>query len=900
MINNPIDTNSFTHFLRFISLGKMDLYRISEPVGFDAAEFSMKQNTARFSRDNFYMADDQKTFTFQDGQFERVDFEQVQDPQGYRSKYLDHGLKWILETRKRFGPSGKIEYILKKDEVEFTTGIFGTAKADTDGYSYFSCNIIQDENQSAYSKHADTKINVLGDKNVKNESITPVETFKFLRKSIPIIANSKLETTDDFSSTPREYFFGSRLYYQPAIQLTAFGVETTFSPSELETFVNSSDTNSVYDAIDRRLLFQAKRRTENIKIKISDINWKVVTKRSLSFPTSPYENSVVSYLSIAWGNSSNDSQKVDYFTNYNPDVVNENIEFEIPILEIGQKIWFYFTSQSEVHQNAHSVVEAFISKSLTITIDAITRSLNTVIEGVRYVDMKKQCSKFIRNKPVNAPKFDIGGVFYDQVCYNRALIGQNKKLPFITTFKETLGSVEEVCADYEINKDEIFVGQYEDFYTNDEIGVFLIIPSKNYKEPWNERFMINRFNFGYKTFEQNRDTQNTKQDVHTESEWIIPDDMAQNKKEIKCEFVRSGFSQQVAVDLEINKPMTSDDNDDKVYIQDIIPLPANSFGEFGAILANKWGDSMLQIMNKSISGDTQDSTINWLLLGIKINEDLFITDGKNIGTYKVKQMTAAVLTLQPIGTIVQVSGDHYVKLKWFYNDIQFTTRTDEGFNIIDGITIKQYFSNLLYTIRRNMVHWESYLNTACFFQKSKEIVCNYFKNDVPLKTQFENGPIYIENAPIDIDTLNAPILTPKTMVLECVAEFTQIVELLEKYKTKRGFIRCYDMNGKVIKGYIQDLAQTWRTNNFKLTLEEKYEEENLILTFLNGVLTVNDVYYDLIGMTEWWKVTGDYFAAYDDKSRPICNLYHYSFVELNGIKYNSVEELVNALSKLEI
>lgn len=888
MDNHPINTNSFTHWLRFVSLGKTDLYQISEPQGFDSAELSMMQNPQRFSRDNYFMADDKKQFTFFDGQFERGIKEQIQDVNGYSSIYLDHGFNWIMETRKKFGFEGKIEYILKKDDIEFVTGIFGMANPDTDSYTYFSCNIIQDENLSAYTKQEDTKINILGDKNVKNEPITPAETIKFLRKAIPVISTSEITTPNDYGKSMG--LLGQDGYlYQPAIQLMTFGVENTFVPSDVETYVEpGASTGTINAAIDKYLVFQAKRKTINISIKISDINYFVDGEG----------NFINSSLTIRWGNSVADSQFLHYFEDIanDVDVVNESVVLNIPVLEIGQKIWIYFSTFNGSLIAGNAAVT--ITKTLKIELVGSSTSLNTIIEGVRYVDMMKQASKFIRNVSVNAPKFDIGGQFYDQVCYNRALIGQNKTLPFITTFKETMGSVEEVCGDFEIQKDEIYVGQFDDFYRNEEIGVFQIIPSKEYKESWNERFKLNSFSFGYKTFEQNRDTENTKEDVHTESSWIIPNDFVQNKKDIKLDFVRSGFSQQVAVDLEINKPSTSDDNDDKIYIQDIIPLPEDSFGEFGAILSNRWIDGKLQLLNRSLTGSADDVTINWNLLGITLGGNFYINEGSNIGTYTVTGITPIILTLTPVTSVTNIDGDAYVKLKWFYEDILYQIRTDEGFTIVEGISTPQFFPNLLYTIRINMIHWESYINTACFWQKGKQIVNSFFKNNVPLKTQFGDGTIYIENAPIEIDSLKPKILTPKIIELECVAEFVDMMDLIEQYKTKRGFVRCYDMKGKLIKGFIQSLAYVWRTNSLKLKLEEKYEEENLILTLDNGILTVNDVYYDLEGIMDWYKVTGDYFQAFDSKNRPICNEYHYEFILLNGQKYDSMEEFLNALKSL--
>ena len=121
---------------------------------------------------------------------------------------------------------------------------------------------------------------------------------------------------------------------------------------------------------------------------------------------------------------------------------------------------------------------------------------------------------------------------------------------------------------------------------------------------------------------------------------------------------------------------------------------------------------------------------------------------------------------------------------------------------------------------------------------------------------------------------------------------------MEAYKTNRGFIRCLDSNGRVLKGYVQKLDHLWQENKLKLVLEEKFENQYLMLTYNNGILTVNDAQYNLGGIENWWRFDNDLIKLYDEKNRPLSNYYKYNLVNLNGFTFVSKEQLLMALLAL--
>ena len=158
--------------------------------------------------------------------------------------------------------------------------------------------------------------------------------------------------------------------------------------------------------------------------------------------------------------------------------------------------------------------------------------------------------------------------------------------------------------------------------------------------------------------------------------------------------------------------------------------------------------------------------------------------------------------------------------------------------------------------------------------------------------------IFYKNTTILYSDLPTPLTTAKILTLTCVAEFEDVLAYLNAYKVNRGFVRAFDSNGRVIKGFVQKLDHLWQENRLKLILEEKFETENLILTYSGGILNVNDVVYNLSGVENWWRADNDYFKFYDALNRPLSNYYRFNFVELNGVTYESKEDLINALLSL--
>jgi hypothetical protein len=354
---------------------------------------------------------------------------------------------------------------------------------------------------------------------------------------------------------------------------------------------------------------------------------------------------------------------------------------------------------------------------------------------------------------------------------------------------------------------------------------------------------------------------------------------------------------QSVVNLEVSKPLTSTEEDDKVMIVEIVPLAPSSSAEWSARLLMRIIDGKLEILNRDSEGENNDTVINWNVLGFSVGSSFEITNGENVGNYTVDTITQSVLTLTPIAFTPTFNGDALITVKYFYTGVLWTNRTNEGFAQIENLNT-QRFGNLAYSIKRNLLRFGEYMK-SCLLYSRKDIPNAYFKSNGECATRLSGeSELLVENGTIEYDSLPNPLTTAKVYNLMCVAEFNDVLGILEAYNTSRGFVRTYDGNGRVIKGYIQTLDHTWQTNELKLTLEEKFETEYLVLTYADGVLTVNDAVYNLGGNSNWWIAENDYFKFFDENSIPLCNFYRYNFISLNGSTFESKDELLTALLAL--
>jgi hypothetical protein len=882
---------NYTFHLLFESLGHTEWYQIFEPTGFDGANFEIEQNSKRYSRDVVFGAVDKLTFV--DAVSGIIGTEQVINPLGDVSKRLDNGLAWHFETLKQKGFESVTLFQIRLDGISLRTFTLDyTSKDLTDGYSYINCILKDNNNVADFKRYADDKFNAFSDKDVKGNTITPVQTMRYLHRATPQtnISKWKLPSSITFPAGSRRYNNFSQLIEQGDINNTLSWLDPT------------PPATSISNVINNIRLVKAKNDLTNIFVEISNnisIDYRVTSPTSSSKMSMRlyYIVSTEPHTGFSFGTSVYYKEVIGSTNQLVP--LDSNISFIVPSIPRDSFLSIYWALDWDITNLDSGNRGQFIYNTQDIKITATETAIDSVIPAVKYIDFIKQGVKSIKDVPVDAPLFDTDGIHNKQVVFCRRMISQKTDY-FYSTFKETLGSVEEVNCDYEINEDNIQIRNFEGFYENTEIGAFLIKPDADYNCQFNERLQVKNFDYGYKKYAQDRNIIGSTTSIHTDSNWIVPNTQVENKKEIKNDFVRDGKYIQDIFNLEIKQPTTSLEADNDVMIEQYVELAPNSFGSFGARLLMQWTEnptpftSILKILNRDSNGDSGDVVINWLTIGVEVGNTFEITNGVNVGTYEITEITSTLLTLRNTSNITIFNGDGYIKVKYFYSNVAYQTRTNQGFTIpTTGV-----LPNIFYSIKRNMKYFSSLFASYMLFNKTF-IRCNEYKNNRTFESQLTSeSSVLVEDVNFNYSDFDEPILGAKTHDITLVVDYNSVKNLLIAYLTNKGFIRCYDAKEKVIKGFIQKLKYNWLTNLFECTIEEKYESEILTLTFVDGVLNVNDVAYNLSGVSNWWKTQNDYIKFYDKNSKPICNNYKYNFVLLNGISYNSIELLVNALNDL--
>ena len=918
-MNNPLDTNAFKHYLSIDDIGLVGLYQISEPVGFDAMMHEVQQEPKRFARDVNFSALDGLEFV--DAESILAVQTQIVDQYGNTSDHLDYGLNWLLYGLEKKGFELKAYYHLSKNGVFAPKMQLDFTENDlTDGFSYVKCKLIDNNDVMDYKRNEDEKFNAFAIENFKGSTITPIQTINYLRKATPKNQVSKFRsngiTVTAFAWTLMQDSFVSPKITQRVVAnncnvVEEYGVENTLS------YLSSSYAGIKIDGVvlpnnsGSFQFFEAQNDLTDVNININEI----VASSSANQTGNPFGSTTIESANgnarvyILIGNDL-EAEPFDAYLLYNrlfdldgnlsSQPLPSQLSLTLPFVERGKRCYIYFACDSDAEfDGAYTSLLGFITQiqvtSLRVEIKAVSTSLDVVIKACRYIDLIKQASKHVNDIPIVADKFNVGGEFYNQVVFNRSMVSQKTDY-FYSTPKQTFGSVEEVCADYEINPEAIFIDTYDKFYTNNEIGVFPLSPSKDSAKSYNQKYMINSFKYGYSKFEQDRTVLGTSSSIHTESEWRVPNLMVENVKEIKNAFVRDALAIQTIIDLEIKQPTTTTSDDNDVFIEEITPLAPSSFGSFGARLLMRIIDGKLEIFNRDSNGDSGNVVINWTILGFGVGNNFEITDGQNVGNYTVFSLTNSVLTLTPVSFTPSFEGDGFVKVKYYYQNVAYQTLLTQGVLIPSN----NFLSSIRYSIKRNIFRWGSYIKTAMMY--SQGVLKNtFFKGDGSFESQFNTDSVsIIENSNIDYDDLNDALITPIVYDLTLVAEFEDVLNFMNTYKVSRGFIRCTDIGAsKVIKGYVQKLAHNWSTNELKVTIEERNEGNFLRIDGTINNLFVNDAPYNLSGVANWWKLENDFIQLFDEKSRPLSNKYEFNLVILNDTTYATKNELIEALLLLQ-
>jgi len=874
-----MDGINFKFYLNFKndSIGRIE---ISEPVGFDGATFTIEQDSKRYGRDVAYGSEEVSLSFFE----------------GVYDNGLTHCFDLLVRYYSDYGFESEVEFIVNKNGLDFVIGLLDYQLAETDQITHFKTKVIQNTNQAIVKRRADVNVDVFSDTDLDDNPITPVTTQKILLKAKPVLQKSKWEVSQDTFFTEAGFFLPT--FWNNMQNIIISGIEDSLTFFDF-AITGNSETPFIRDV---GKIIKAKGSLTNLKIKYT---FKVSYRAEVITPSIDYDPFQFALKVFKTDNTSSDwltAVNTAHFLFISPLFYDNNegtydmvLEYTFPSLNDGDYLYVLGQTQSIGASGSQRGI-IFNDMGSKLEIEATSTAIDSVIEGVRHIDYVKQCFKSATGLNVIAPKYDIGGQFYNNFVFNGKLIRQFTDQAFYGTIKENVSQLVELNSDYQINKDTVYIGQYNDFYTNNEIGAFLTAPDQSFKSAFNDRYSINKMEYKYKSFEQDKDESNTIDAIHTSTQWLLPNKQVENNLKIEVDFVRDPFEIESARRQGIfTKDTTSLSNDDKVYIIDVIELAPNTRNNFTAVLQYQYSnnDNTFKILT--------NGSFNWTLLGFNVGNTIKV----NGVDYVVQAYEGSVITLTYTGTINN-TGSEVFTIDYPLTNVRWQNRTNQEFNLIENIEIGNNFSNLQYSIGRNLEHWYSYLKTACKFRQLDKIKNTYFKSNGLATTQFRSGNIITENDDILVSNLGDPILSPYVYTTKLVADYNDVLNVLKLMETINldnsigGFVRVMDNEFRMAKIYPTKLPYKWATAELDLTGEVKQDSEYLEITSTESdLIIIDEVGYDThIIKPLSLRTESDYIQILDKRGIALNNLIKFDKVRVNSNIFSNIVELSDQLLSL--
>jgi uncharacterized protein (TIGR02145 family) len=795
---------------------------IDEPINFATVDFQLSQKDKGYGRD----------VSFNGGE---VQFEFVK----YRNHYLDK----LLLYNNTYGFESIVELIITTvvspptiiGELDFATAI-------TDDFEYFKCKVIQQSSKQIVKRRKAVKVDLLSDKDIDGNTITPLATENTLLTSKPIYLVSKWES--DRTKDGSKYIWNAHeqgqgvsnqyIYVKNPVLLKLHELENALTNSNLYSRNDSSKT--VY--------LKAATTLKNVVITLP----AVFNQWVIRFPFGSDANIYATYQYVIEYPNNRIVLKSNVF-NVEGETYsfNEELTHTIPSLNVNDeiKIYEYWDVRMGVDYNYYEVNLYQTVGIQKIIIEAESTTFKSVAPSFRLIDVMRQVVKSISGLDILAPRFDVGGEFYDNRLLNGNSLRAISTKPFYISLEDLEQSLIELNVDWEIDANgDIFFGTEDDFYTESIAYAFSNTQFSSFNKSFNPKFSINEFNYGYKNFQSLKENEevNSADVVHGESKWVLGNKMVENKKDISIEWIRDAFlietNRRKALSENVSENTASQD-DDKLFALDTYKTQSEVTISGQYTLAHEYNPTtdILSLIN--------DTSLNFVVTGIREGTYFqIVSPSVNQNTYRVDSVSPSTLKLIRVTTGAIASytaiqaGTTSFNYKLTVSDIPYTIYTNNGFTNLDNLIASDLYSNLRYSIRRNIEkYWKKYLATCNLYHKTQGLSTTWYKNNTDFSATY-GGLTLTEKEVIDTYAIN-PILTPFMYndVIFANVEFSEFMALQDNIRTNRGYIKTYDNNGDELKLYPTTMKYDNLSKELNIKGEEKYTPTTLVQ--IAPVLTTN-------------------------------------------------------------
>jgi len=817
----------------------------------------------------------------------------------HRNHYLEDILylfhKDGFEADLKFGFTNEVgdEFI---GEVDFYT-------AETNDYDYFDCSVILESQMQIFKRRATTKVDLFSSTTIDGEPITPLVPIPMLLHAKPVEQISEWSQPNVFFSELVSTSFGilfRKEFFQinPIQNIVLSGIEDSYT-----FFTTKQQSPEVFTDNSFKVLM-AKSTLNNVVVNIIKLEVNLETSASIGIP------SIVGYaifsLKIAKGVDFNTAEKTTVFTKklqgdgqiYS---LKSDFTFNLGVVERGSFIWVWYECEVYAPGSAPGSLNSFslnvfLPSETRLKISSESTAYNSTPLTFRLIDVMRQIVKSTSNLDIYAPRYENAGQFYDTVITNGKLLGGNVNDPFYVNWEDIEKSINpEHNADSEIQLDKrVFVGIEADYYTNEECWFFDTTQFSGLKKKPNPMYCLNEFKFKYEKYQSQKEATepNSASTIHGESILTPFNKKVENSKECAVSWTRDTILLDVQQRLSTKvSEDTATQDDGTVFAIDTIETPNDQTFIETTELSHTWVSPFLSLRS---SGD-----INFVVLGIKEGTSFSIqSPDPNAGNYTVSSVSNSELKLTRISGTSAQNGIRLTKYTYEVrkSDVPLMNRTDEGFNVILNLTTPSKYSNLRYSIQRNIRnYWGSFLATVNLYHKDKPIRNTYYKN---------NGKCYTDYSGLQVTEKEDwipenPIVTPFIYenVVFANVDNADFVALQNALRTRRGFIRTIDNNNRVIKLYPDKMS--YKNKSRELTIaqaKEKFEKSYLTIVKQNGIITVNDEtkLRKLIYKVE----EGNRIVLFDAQRQRLYNGVYWDKVEINGALPETLEILKGWLDLL--
>jgi hypothetical protein len=866
---------------------------IEEPFMFNAFSHSVERKKNGFSVDVNLFAEN-TSLLFTDSVYSPS--EKQTDIDGTVLFNLSHGLKRIIDSYNEHGPDGEIELVINFEGSLLTKCDFDLEDIDSDLKSYFKCGFIENNKISKHKiREDDVIIDLYSDKNLDGDTIAKLVPVNILLRSKSTFAESKWIKSDIFyqgapdNKTNKIPATGAHVYSNFCKTILTSGVEDTLNPSALVT--GSNTFAHTYDGT----MTIVKAKTAKSEMKVVFKNNMVVHHKYngrtgytafsklqllmmvLKEPYTPVPNPIVVWSAEVTG------QATQVIT-----VPSEIIYTHAGILNEGEMLspywhWTYSDDVAALDTNYNNIdnYSRIIVTDMSVEATAVETTINSVVQGLRWIDALNKSAEIISGLPVDAPRIEIGGEYYDTVISNGAGIRNISGVPFNVKAKELFDMGMMVAQDYQVTNDKILIGEYKDFFSDRLLRVFNTTPDEKFTWNTNKDYRIKAFDYKFENYEQDRQEQRTLDAVHTEVQMLLPNVKPTNTKTIKVKQILDAYKidslRRLGIDPETVDSSLSDDTD-TVMIK-VLPLASGHAETY---------TGLIKITTTPLGIKLYTTNFRWDKLGLAVGDAFQILSGPNANSSTiVSKIEADGLTLlrpSPLLPFNFVSSSSIIKISYLLSNVWLQSQTDQNFTSVTGVLSKETYTNLFYSKLRNIQKWLPFLATCSMRHEYKSLKISFLKSNQDLSSKLAvDATTLVEKDDILISSISSlkRVTDRKFNIGIYLKDPSDIVSIFKELNTRNvdgsigGFYEFIDPNGEVIQGYPEKLEYIPLENKIEAECLEKYDPNNGVINLIDSDRSAFSRFV----------MHGVFVDIYDATGRLKYRRRRFTKIKLNGIPY---------------